>query len=73
MLDMFMVLVHFVMYILFLPVVVIVQLLGMGEYTDAIILSLVLLGGGAYGVSQSGTTYVQHDGKMEMFRWWNYK
>jgi len=64
----------FALYIMFLPVIAVIHLLGMGEFTDAIMLTLFFLLCGGTAVAQSGTAFVQSgDGTMNMFRWWNYK
>jgi hypothetical protein len=59
--------------IITLPLTGLFVLLGAGDWESALTFSLLLLGGLGTAAA-TGTAFIQSsDGKLDMFRWWNYK
>ena len=56
-----------------LPITGLFMLLGAGDWENALFFAMIFLGG-VGSVAVTGTAFVQSgDGKINMFRWWNYK
>lgn len=56
-----------------LPITGLFVLLGAGDWENALFFAMIFLGGVGTAAT-AGTTFIQTgDGKMNLFRWWNYK